>query len=205
MFWPMTTRVASASRSGATRLGEGRSPRDGRIVQPVDAGGLGGDGNPGVDERVDAGLAPDGGPVHRHRPDLDDPIVRGRRARWSRDRARSPAAPQARCGSVAGARRRGLALAPLLRRSSSRETPYAPDDTKSNPDCVRSSGWEHRPPGSTGFQPAGTRTNRRHPSHCKPVPRGPLLAGWKPALPGSRSPIASWGSGLRIMRSQETN
>ena len=57
-------------------LGEGRSPRDAGIGQPVDAGGFGGDGNPGVDVRVDAGLAPDGGPVHRHRADLDDPSVR---------------------------------------------------------------------------------------------------------------------------------
>ena len=58
------------------QLGKARRPRDAGAGQPVDAGGPGGDGDPGVDVRVDAGRATECPPVHRHRADPDDPIVR---------------------------------------------------------------------------------------------------------------------------------
>ena len=59
------------------QVDEARRPRDEAVGQPVDAGRPGGDGNPGVDVRVDAGRGPDRPPVHRRDADLDDPIVRG--------------------------------------------------------------------------------------------------------------------------------
>ena len=55
---------------------EPRRSRDAGIGQSVDAGGGGGDGNPGVDAGVDAWRAPNRGPMHLDRADLDDPVVR---------------------------------------------------------------------------------------------------------------------------------